>query len=30
MARTTVRHEAFEVLMDSRQPVEWLATATGA
>ncbi len=25
MARTTVRHEAFEVLMDSRQPVEWLA-----
>lgn len=24
MARTTVRHEAFEVLMDSRQPVEWL------
>ena len=25
MARTTVRHEAFEVLMDSRQAVEWLA-----
>ena len=25
MARTQVRHEAFEVLMDSRQPVEWLA-----
>ena len=25
MARTTVRHEAFEVLMDSRRPVEWLA-----
>lgn len=26
MARTTVRHEAFEVLMDSRQQVEWLAS----
>lgn len=26
MARTTVRHEAFEVLMDSRQPAEWLST----
>ena len=26
MARTTVRHEAFEVLMDSRQSREWLAT----
>jgi heme oxygenase (mycobilin-producing) len=25
MARTTVRHEAFEVLMDSRQEAEWLA-----
>jgi len=25
MARTTVRHEAFEVLMDSRQQGEWLA-----
>ena len=24
MGRTTVRHEAFEVLMDSRQQVEWL------
>lgn len=24
MARTQVRHEAFEVLMDSRQPAEWL------
>ena len=24
MARTQVRHEAFEVLMDSRQPEEWL------
>jgi heme-degrading monooxygenase HmoA len=24
MARTTVRHEAFEVLMDSRQQAEWL------
>jgi heme oxygenase (mycobilin-producing) len=24
MARTTVRHEAFEVLMDSRQDPEWL------
>lgn len=23
MARTTVRHEAFEVLMDSRREVEW-------
>ena len=27
MARTTVRHEAFEVLMDSRQEVEWVASA---
>ena len=25
MARTTVRHEAFEVLMDSRRSEEWLA-----
>ena len=25
MARTEVRHEAYEVLMDSRQPEEWLA-----
>ena len=25
MARATVRHEAFEVLMDSRREVEWLA-----
>lgn len=25
MARTTVRHEAYEVLMDSRQEVEWTA-----
>lgn len=25
MARTTVRHEAFEVLMDSRSETEWLA-----
>ena len=25
MARTTVRHEAFEVLMDSREQAEWLA-----
>ena len=25
MARTDVRHEAFEVLMDSRQTPEWLA-----
>ena len=24
MGRTTVRHEAFEVLMDSRRDVEWL------
>ena len=24
MERTTVRHEAFEVLMDSRSAVEWL------
>jgi len=24
MARTTVRHEAFEVLMDSRTSAEWL------
>lgn len=23
MARTQVRHEAYEVLMDSRSPVEW-------
>ena len=27
MARTAVRHEAFEVLMDSRQPREWLTEA---
>lgn len=26
MARTTVRHEAYEVLMDSRQEPEWLET----
>ncbi len=26
MARTEVRHEAFEVLMDSRREPEWLAT----
>lgn len=26
MARTEVRHEAFEVLMDSRKDPEWLAT----
>lgn len=26
MARTEVRHEAYEVLMDSRRPVEWIAT----
>ena len=25
MGRTTVRHEAFEVLMDSRAATEWLA-----
>jgi heme oxygenase (mycobilin-producing) len=25
MARTTVRHEAFEVLMDSRRAPEWTA-----
>lgn len=25
MARTSVRHEAFEVLMDSRREVEWTA-----
>lgn len=25
MARTSVRHEAFEVLMDSRSVTEWLA-----
>lgn len=25
MARTTVRHEAYEVLMDSRSEPEWLA-----
>ena len=25
MARTSVRHEAYEVLMDSRQSAEWLA-----
>lgn len=25
MARTPVRHEAFEVLMDSRHDAEWLA-----
>lgn len=25
MARTTVRHEAFEVMMDSRQAPEWRA-----
>ena len=25
MARTSVRHEAFEVLMDSRQAPEWTA-----
>lgn len=31
MARTSVRHEAFEVLMDSRQPAEWLvASASGS
>lgn len=24
MARTSVRHEAFEVLIDSREPREWL------
>lgn len=24
MGRTTVRHEAFEVLMDSRETMEWL------
>ena len=23
MGRTTVRHEAYEVLMDSRREVEW-------
>jgi heme-degrading monooxygenase HmoA len=28
MARTSVRHEAFEVLMDSRQPTEWLVSST--
>lgn len=27
MARTTVRHEAYEVLMDSREEVEWLRPA---
>lgn len=27
MERTTVRHEAFEVLMDSRQDPEWLREA---
>jgi heme-degrading monooxygenase HmoA len=25
MARTSVRHEAFEVMMDSRREVEWTA-----
>ena len=25
MGRTQVRHEAYEVLMDSRAPVEWLS-----
>lgn len=29
MARTRVRHEAYEVLMDSRQPGEWLAATGG-
>ena len=28
MVRTTVRHEAFEVLMDSRRPVEWQAQSS--
>ena len=27
MARTTVRHEAYEVLMDSRKEPEWLPAA---
>lgn len=27
MARTEVRHEAYDVLMDSRQTPEWLARA---
>lgn len=27
MTRTTVRHEAYEVLMDSREEVEWLRPA---
>ena len=30
MARTTVRHEAFEVLMDSRQSAEWVETSLAA
>jgi heme-degrading monooxygenase HmoA len=28
MARTEVRHEAFEVLMDSRSAPEWLAASS--
>lgn len=30
MARTEVRHEAFEVLMDSRHSPEWTAGTAGA
>lgn len=30
MARSSVQHEAFEVLMDSRSTPEWIATSTAS